>query len=150
MTVLKESLGNRSHWQHLLEDRGAVSRVLEKRGGNLSYERSSRSGFIHLWETSGTHQAKICVNKNTPCCVFNLLLEKTAVFAYVCASSVYHADVGVFWASFVVLEEVSEWWLVSWQWHGNIRSDRQDRADVLFWIAPKLVWPCATFGFASV
>lgn len=113
------------------------SRVLEKQGGSLSHEPSSLSWFLHLLvgDFRDTSDKNLCEQKTHHVVRNNLLLQKTAALGCVCASSVYRTDVGVFWASFVVLGEVSAWWFESWQRHRNIPSDRQDRADVLFWIA---------------
>lgn len=118
------------------------SRVLEKQGGSLSHEPSSLSWFLHLLvgDFRDTSDKNLCEQKTHRVVRNNLLLQKTAVLGCSCASSVYRTDVGVFWASFVVLGEVSAWWFESWQRHRNIPSDRQDRADVLFWIALLQSW----------
>lgn len=77
------------------------------------------SSDTYLWETfhlRGTSDKLVYTKIHCVVGMNDLLLWKTTVFGYVCASSVYHTDAGIFRASFV-LEEVSEWWLVSWQGH---------------------------------
>lgn len=68
------------------------------------------SSDAYLWETfhlRGTSDKLVYTKIHCVVGMNNLLLRKTTVFGYVCASSVYHTDAGIFRASFV-LEEVSE------------------------------------------
>lgn len=91
----------------------AGSRVLERRGENLPLVLGSDTcGKLQLRGTSDKR-----VDKYTLCSRHKwLAVQKTTVFGHMCASSVYHTDVGIFRYGFV-LEEVSEWWFMSWQWH---------------------------------
>lgn len=106
----------------------------------------------YLWETFQLgHIRQTCVDKNTLCSRHKwLAVAKDNCRGYACAPSVYHADVGIVRASFV-LEEVSVMARVLAGARGTSElTGRQDRAALLCWIALELAWPWVISGFASV